>query len=117
MDIQDFFEDWDNSLTMDMEEIESAMNLREEDISKDEESKDSADEDDDENRENLRCKNCGKQYCIKSCFLKHQSNCNGTTKIRNRGSTVKMKQHQVNTREVLTGLRVDFVSDSLPAAL
>ena len=104
---------------MDMEEIESAMNLREEDISKDEESKDSADEDDDENHENLRCKNCSKQYRIKSRFLKHQSNCNGTTKVRNRGSTVKMTQHQVNTREVLTGLGLDdyFVSDGLPAAL
>ena len=42
MDVQDFFEDGDDSETMDMEEIESAMNLREEDISKDEESKDSA---------------------------------------------------------------------------
>ena len=119
MDVRDFFKDWDNSLTMDMEEIESAMNLREEDICKDEESKDSADEDDDENRENLRCKNCGKQYHIKSWFLKHQSNCNCTTKVRNRGSTVKMMQHQVNTREVLTGLGVDayFVNDGLPAAL
>ena len=99
---------------MDMEEIESAMNLQEEDISKD-----SADEDDNENCENLRCKNCGKQYRIKSWFLKHQSNCNGTTKVRNRGSTVKMTQHQVNTREVLTGLGVDdyFVSDGLPGSL
>lgn len=110
MDVQDFFEDWNDSEPMD---------LGEEDASKDEESKGSADEDDDENDENLRCKNCSKQYRIKSWFLKHQSNCNGTEKVRNRGSTVKMTQHQVNTREVLTGLGVDdyFVSDGLPATL
>ena len=119
MDVQDCFEDWDHSETMDMEEVESAMNLREEDISKDEESKDSADEDDDENHKKLALKNCSKQYCIKSWFLKHQSNCKGTTKVRNRSSTVKMTQHQVNIREVLTGLGVDdyFVSDGLPAPL
>ena len=56
---------------MDMEGIESAMILGEEDISKDEESKDSTDEDDDNHHENLRCKNCSKLYRIKSWFLKH----------------------------------------------
>ena len=60
---------------MDMEEIESTMNFGEEDISKDEKSKDLTDEDDNDNHENLCCKNCSKQYPIKSCFLKHQSNC------------------------------------------
>ena len=54
-----------------MEGIESAMILGEEDISKDEESKDSTDEDDDNHHENLRCKNCCKLDRIKSWFLKH----------------------------------------------
>ena len=54
MDVQDTSEEWDDSETMDMEEIESAVNRREE-ISgaNDEGSKDSADKDD-ENK-NLRC--------------------------------------------------------------
>ena len=60
MDVQDCFEDSDDSETMDIEETECARNLGEEDISKDEESKDSADEDDDDNHENWRCKNYSK---------------------------------------------------------
>ena len=58
---------------MDMEEIESAMNFGEEDISKDEKSKDLTDESKDKNNnhENLCCKNCSTQYRIKSWFLKH----------------------------------------------
>ena len=74
MDVQDFFEDWDDSETMDIEETERARNLGEEDISKDEKRKDSADEDGDDNHENWRCKNCSKQYRIKSWFLNHKSN-------------------------------------------
>ena len=47
MDVQDTFEEWDDSETMDMEEIESAVNRRKE-ISgvNDEGSKDSGDKDD-----------------------------------------------------------------------
>lgn len=107
MDVQDSFEEWDNSETMDMEEIKSAVNRRKE-ISEvnDEKSRDSEDEDDNE-YENLRCKKCKKQYRIRSCFLKHQSNCDNTMKFQNRSNAIKMTPHQIKTREILTSLRED----------
>lgn len=125
MEVEDVFDEWDGNEMMDMEEIESSVGHREENISKkcekgqdsEGETGDSADEYNDEGNHLLRCKKCRKIYRSKSWFLKHQSSCDGTSKTaknHRRGS-----QHQIRTRELLTGLAVDeyFETNGLPAIL
>lgn len=119
MDVQDVFEEWDDSEVMDMEEIESVMNDGEERSESSEgESTDSADKDDNDEGK-LCCKKCKKQYRSKSWFLKHESKCDGSTKVKTCANNKKMSQHQIKTREVLSGLGVDdyFINNGLPAIL
>jgi hypothetical protein len=113
MDVQDVFEEWDDSEVMDMEEIESVMNDGEERSESSEgESTDLADVDDNDEGK-LHCKNA------KSWFLKHKSKCDGSTKVKTCANNKKMSQHQIKTREVLSGLGVDdyFINNGLPVIL
>lgn len=107
MEVEDIFEEWDDSNLMDMVEISEALDNGENECDECEKSDESEEEahseSEDENVDLLRCKKCRKIYRSKKWFAKHQSTCDGSAK-KKRGKHRPMSQHQIKTREVLAGL-------------
>ena len=114
MDIEDFFEEWDedkddNDLAELLEDNVRAVNTTE--------PEDSEDEDESENEDDgstFKCSKCKKRYHLKAWLQKHENSCSG--KEPTKKCKVKLSEHQKKTRKVLSSLGFDdfFTSKCVP---
>ena len=117
MDIEDFFEEWDedkddNDLAELLEDNVRAVNTIE--------AEDSEDEDESESEDygsTFKCSKCKKRYHLKAWLQKHENSCSG--KEPTKKCKVKLSEHQKKTRKVLSSLGFDdfFTSKCVPSLI
>ena len=117
MDIEDFFEEWDedkddNDLAELLEDNVGAVNTIE---AEDSEDKDESESEDDGST--FKCSKCKKRYHLKAWLQKHENSCSGKEPAKK--CKVKLSEHQKKTRKVLSSLGFDdfFTSKCVPSLI
>ena len=101
MDIEDFFEEWDeDDLAELLEDNERAVNTLEAEDIEDEDESESEDD-----GSTFKCSKCKKRYHLKAWLKKHENACSG--KEPTRKCKAKLSEHQKKTRKVLSALGFD----------
>lgn len=110
MDVEDFFEEWDeDDLAELLEDNERAVNTKEAEASEEDEVSESEDD-----CNTFKCSKCKKRYYLKAWLQKHENSCSG--KEPTRKCKAKLSEHQQKTRKVLSSLGFDdfFTSECVP---
>ena len=113
MDVEDFFEEWDeDDLAELLEDNERAVNTIEAEDSDEDEVSESEDD-----CNTFKCGKCKKRYYLKAWLEKHENSCSGKEPTRKRKA--KLSEHQKKTRKVLSSLGFDdfFTSECVPSLI
>ena len=113
MDVEDFFEEWDeDDLAELLEDNERAVNTKEAEDSEEDEVSESEDD-----CNTFKCSKCKKRYYLKAWLQKHENSCSG--KEPTRKCKAKLSEHQQKTRKVLSSLGFDdfFTSECVPSLI
>ena len=117
MEIEDFFEEWDedkddNDLAELLEDNVRAVNTIEAEDSEDEDESESEDD-----GSTFKCSKCKKRYHLKAWLQKHENSCSG--KEPTKKYKFKLSEHQKKTRKVLSSLGFDdfFTSKCVPSLI